>query len=767
MARRKRRRKTTTRRKKKSFLEKLLFGSNQKSKRSKSKKNKWKIEVEEHVAQEIAGIIICTLAILSGLSLAERLGPVGDAINVFIRPIFGHGVYLLPLLLGAIGLKLVFNKKVKFTQTTIIGMTMLFISILSILHLAVPTEEILQLAQEGETGGYIGFVTNYVFRELLNLPKLPTSIIFVSLLLISISLTLHMSIKDILSKLFIIEFETKKSTSSKKQTKEPTPIKIPSIKTDEPEPEGTIKIIKPELETKTADINTQKEDFEKLDKEQPNKLFKENFETDPDEAEDQKSSTLEEEMEQWEYPNFDLLENEVGKVLVKDDELRESAKNIEEKLEQFGISVKMHDVHVGPAVIQYSLKPDEGVKLSKITSLKNDLALALAAKSLRIEAPIPGKSLVGIEVPSEKRILVRLKELLTSEEYQEMTKKTKLALPLGRDVSGKPIIADLVDMPHLLIAGATNSGKSVCTNIFLNALLYQNSPAELKLILVDPKQVELRDYNDIPHLLTPVITDPDKAANALKWAVAEMNRRYGTLSEAGCRNIDEYNADDTRERKMPKIVILIDELADLMMSNGKEIEAHICRLAQMARAVGMHLIIATQRPSVDIITGLIKANIPTRIAFSVSSSVDSRTIIDSKGAEDLLGKGDMLYLQKDYSKPRRIQGAYIAPLEIKKVTNFLKLGLDPDYKKEVIDRAAAKGISPDDPATAGLEEDDKYQEAFQVVMKGRKASASLLQRRLKVGYARAARLLDLLEENGVIGPVNGSKPREVYLTKSE
>ncbi len=761
MARRKTRRRTSTRRrKKKSFLEKLLFGSNQKSKRSKNKK-KWKIEVEEHVAQEIAGIIISLLAIVTGLSLFEKFGPIGNAINLFIRPIFGHGVYLLPIVLAIIGVKLIFNRKFKFTQTTIIGLVMLFISILSILHLSIDVDQILNIAKEGETGGYIGFVTNYFFRDLLNIPKLGTSIIFVGFLLISISLSLHMSIRDILSKLFIIEFETK---STKKETKKSKPISIPSIATSshEPEPEGTINIIKPELE---PNINDHKKEFKKLDKSQPNKLFKEDFDSNPDEPEDQKSSTLQAEMEQWEYPNIDLLENKAGKVMIKDQELRSSAKNIENKLEQFGISVKMNDVHVGPAVIQYTLKPDEGVKLSKITSLKNDLALALAAKSIRIEAPIPGKSLVGIEVPSEKRILVRLKELITSPEYQEMVKDTKLALPLGRDVSGKPIVADLVDMPHLLIAGATNSGKSVCTNIFLNALLFQNSPAELKLILVDPKQVELRDYNDIPHLLTPVITDPDKAANALKWAVSEMNRRYGTLSEAGCRNIDEYNADDTRERKMPKIVILIDELADLMMSNGKEIEAHICRLAQMARAVGMHLIIATQRPSVDIITGLIKANIPSRIAFSVSSSVDSRTILDATGAEDLLGKGDMLYLQKDYAKPRRIQGAYIAPLEIKKVTNFLKLGLEPDYKEEVVDRAAAKGISPDDPATAGLEEDELYGDAFKVVMKNRKASASLLQRRLKVGYARAARILDLLEENGVIGPVNGSKPREVYLSK--
>ena len=760
------RRRSRTTRKKSSFLEKLLFSNNQKA--SKTEKKKWKIEMEEHVAQEVSGVILLTITALSVLSLWEKLGPVGDKINIFIRPIFGHGVYALPFVLGAISISLILNRKIKFTQTTIFGLILLFVSFLSILHLAIIPEKILQFAREGQFGGYIGFVTNWFFRDQLQLPIFATSIIFVSTFLISISLTLQMSPRDILSKLFFIELETNPNKPVK-QTKS-TDIKIPDFSSplqSEKEPEGSINIIKPELTnlsaTNVQDIQSQKKDFEKLNQEQPNKLFKDNFDNNPDKPEDGQSSTLEAEIEQWEYPGLDLLEAKAGKVTIQDQELRKSAKNIESKLEQFGISVKMGDVHVGPAVIQYTLKPDEGVKLSKITSLKNDLALALAAKSIRIEAPIPGKALVGIEVPSEKRILVRLKELLVSPEYLELTQKTKLALPLGRDVSGKPLFADLVDMPHLLIAGATNSGKSVCTNVFLTALLYQNSPAELKLILVDPKQVELRDYNDIPHLLTPVITDPDKAANALKWAVAEMNRRYGTLSEAGCRNIDEYNEDETRTRKMPKIIIMIDELADLMMSNGKEIEGHICRLAQMARAVGMHLIVATQRPSVDIITGLIKANIPSRIAFSVSSSIDSRTILDTVGAEDLLGKGDMLYLQKDYSKPRRIQGVYVEPIEIKKVTNFLKLGLEPDYKEEIIDKSAGKNSSSDDPSLAGASEDDLYNEAYTIVIKDKKASASLLQRRLKVGYARAARLLDLLEENGVIGPVNGSKPREIYI----
>jgi len=316
-------------------------------------------------------------------------------------------------------------------------------------------------------------------------------------------------------------------------------------------------------------------------------------------------------------------------------------------------------------------------------------------------------------------------------------------------------------MPHLLIAGATGTGKSVCINSLLMSLLYKNSPSDLRLILIDPKRVELTDYNGIPHLLTPVVTDPEKAANALNWAVAEMSRRYETLSHAGCRNIDEYNEDDSRLKKMPKIVIVIDELADLMMANGKEVEASICRIAQMARAVGIHLIVATQRPSVDVITGLIKANIPTRISYAVTSSIDSRTILDAMGAEDLLGKGDMLYLPKDLGKPIRVQGIYISPKEIKRVTDRLKLTIEPDYKDEIVDcktKASAAGMA------GGGGEDDLYDDALSVILDSNKASASLLQRRLRIGYARAARLLDLLEENGVVGPVNGAKPREILIS---
>ncbi|MBT6143380.1 DNA translocase FtsK, partial [bacterium] len=431
------------------------------------------------------------------------------------------------------------------------------------------------------------------------------------LFLVSLSLTFNTSIISILKSFLFIKVrpstskkETGKGAKQEKLIPETGPSLGQRVAQAIKKPEAQINIIKPNFEQGKISQNKKSNILPSL--------FDENLKVNantPKSEEDQ--STLAKEID-WEFPKLDLLDNQSAKVETKDSFLRQNAQNISSKLEQFDISVQMKDVHVGPTVIQYTLKPDSGVKLSKITNLKNDLALALAAKSLRIEAPIPGKSLVGIEVPAEKRIIVKLREIMESSEFLNSAQTSKMTLPLGRDVAGKPVVAELSDMPHLLIAGATNSGKSVCINTFLCSLIYQNSPTDLKMILVDPKQVELKDYNNIPHLLTPVITDPDKASNALKWAVSEMNRRYQILSEAGSRNITEYNSSRKAEdKKMPKILILIDELADLMMANGKEIEASICRIAQMARAVGIHLVIATQRPSVDVITGLIKANIPS------------------------------------------------------------------------------------------------------------------------------------------------------------
>ncbi len=438
---------------------------------------------------------------------------------------------------------------------------------------------------------------------------------------------------------------------------------------------------------------------------------------------------------------------------------------IKKTLANFGIDVEMVDVNVGPTVTQFTLRPADGVKLNSITSLHNDLALALAAHPIRIEAPIPGKALVGIEVPNQAAATVRLVDILKSKSFSE--RRSPLTVAIGKSVTGESWTADVDRMPHMLIAGATGSGKSVCINAILLSLLYENGPDDLKLILVDPKRVELTNYNGIPHLLTPVITEVPKTINALRWVVNEMDRRFQLLSSVGKRNIQAYN--QSHPEPLPYLVVVIDELADLMAVAAREVEAAIIRLAQMARAVGIHLIVATQRPSVDVITGLIKANITTRIAFTVASAIDSRTILDSPGAEKLLGRGDMLFSSTELSKPKRLQGCFVTDKEIERVVAALSQQAKPEYIDDIVTKPQGLigtngGVMVGEPL--GDEGDDELlEEAKDVILRAQKASASLLQRRLRVGYARAARLLDLLEEQGVIGPGDGAKPREVLLKR--
>ncbi|MDO8513583.1 MAG: DNA translocase FtsK 4TM domain-containing protein [bacterium] len=461
--------------------------------------------------------------------------------------------------------------------------------------------------------------------------------------------------------------------------------------------------------------------------------------------------------ENWVFPPIDLLDYSTTKA--ESGNINKNVAIIEKTLREFSIDVTMSEVNVGPTVTQYTLKPTEGVKLNQITARANDIALSLAAKSLRMEAPIPGKSAVGIEIPNIKPATVTLREIIEDDSFSKA--KSNLTLALGRDVAGQPFCVDLKSMPHLLIAGSTGSGKSVCINSIITALLYENSPADLRLILVDPKRVEFTEYNGIPHLLAPVVIDVDKTVNVLKWAVNEMDRRFKLFADIGRRNIQAYNDNPPDGQKLPYIILIIDELADLMAQAANEVEASIVRLAQMARAIGIHLIVATQRPSVDVITGLIKANMPTRIAFAVASQVDSRTILDQAGADKLLGKGDMLYLSSELGQPRRIQGVNVLDKEIKEITDFFKKEGSAVYDESVLNYKASRagGIGG-----AGAEaDDDLYDEAKEVVIQAGKASASLLQRRLRVGYARAARLLDLMEENGVIGPADGSKPRDILV----
>lgn len=434
---------------------------------------------------------------------------------------------------------------------------------------------------------------------------------------------------------------------------------------------------------------------------------------------------------------------------------------IYQTLENFNIPVEMGKVRVGPAVTQYTFKPSDGVKLQKIVNLQSDLALSLAARSLRMEAPIPGKSLVGIEIPNEVSSIVSLKDLLQSSNFK--TRKSNLTLVLGKDVSANVYTADLGRMPHILVAGATGTGKTVCLHGIIASLMYQNSPDDLKFIMVDPKRVEMTLYNGIPYLITPPVTDSRKIVNVFKWAVSEMDRRYLLLASEKKRDIDSYNSVVQNDDKIPKIVIIVDELADLMMLARQEIEPCIIRIAQLARAVGIHLVLATQRPSVNVITGLIKANIPGRISFSVTSSVDSKTILDTVGAEKLLGKGDMLFSSAELSKPVRIQGTYVSDEEIKNIVLHLKsMDFDIEYDNTVIERPSIKnGVSMGNFSSA---DDDLFEEAAKEIITSQKASTSYLQRKLRVGYARAARLMDILEEAGVVGPSEGSKGRDVLIT---
>jgi len=468
----------------------------------------------------------------------------------------------------------------------------------------------------------------------------------------------------------------------------------------------------------------------------------------------------------WQFPSMALLNQKQDKADAGD--VNGNAELIRSTFENFNINVEMEGANVGPRVTQYTMKPPTGVKLTKITALENNLALDLAATSIRMEAPIPGKRAVGIEVPNVKPATVRIASLLQSRELAET--KSPLAFVIGKDIAGKAVVADLAKMPHLLVAGQTGSGKSVMINTFLTSLLYRNSPSDLKLILVDPKQVEMAPYNDMPHLLTPVINEPEKCISALKWAVAEMERRLRTMAEVGKRNIAEYN-NLKKEEGMPYIVIVIDELADLMMMAARDVEALIVRLAQKARAAGIHLVLATQRPSVDVITGLIKANVPARIAFTVASQVDSRTIIDQQGAEKLLGRGDMLLLTSDMPKPKRVQAALIEDDETQKVTDFIREQRPPSYDDEVVSQPVqlnGKGGVVADYASGGdSANDDMYRNAVKVVVESGKASTSFLQRRLGIGYGRAAKYIDQMEEQGIVGASSGNRPREVLVTSTD
>ncbi len=733
-----------------------------------------RLELRDSTRRQISGIVQIVAAILLFLSLQDAAGALGAGVRGIVTFLFGSWGMLLPTALVISGVLQWLAMGSSFELKRTIGLAVCLLSFLGLMHIG-PVEEIGR--HRDELAGALGFMVSLPF-VLWATPMVGYTVL-VATFLIGIFLAFEPDLGGLLGSMIQPEMEDMEPMTARR-AKAPSQRVIAQeedeeeaqeaeddedlIEEDQEAPE--LNIVRPSFASEVAKTKAQ----QLVDKQVKAKKLQDTIEM--------KDTRFEE----WTFPALDLLDTEHSSLTVNDEELKRQAKLIEEKLSEFEIDVTVRDARPGPTVTQFTLQPAEGVKLSKIGSLKDDLALALAAQSLRIEAPIPGKSLVGIEMPNEIRTTVHMREILETSAFHQS--ESPLTLPLGRDVSGEAMVAALEDMPHLLIAGATGSGKSVCMNVILTALLYQNAPHELKLILVDPKRVELMPYNGIPHLLTPVITEADKALQALRWTVAEMGRRLHRFSEQGARNIEEFNEKQTDEGSMlPRIVIVIDELADLMMRQyRRDTETMIVRISQMARATGMHLIIATQRPSVDVITGLIKANIPTRIAFRTVSAVDSRTIIDGIGSEDLLGKGDMLYMNAATPKPIRVQGIYISTEEITRVINAVKIAGGGKITEQI-------GLAEDDESTPGDESDlsgapgagmgqidldaddnggdDLFFEAVRVVQNSGKASASLLQRQLKVGYARAARLLDIMEEKGLIGPADGAKARKIYMAKEQ
>lgn len=729
------------------------MGRRKKEDKEETKLPKPQLNLSEETKRGIAVVVFCVLALVMALSIVGIAGSLGFQLFRALSWLFGVITYIVPLILVSVAISLykqdlnTEDKHSSFYWRIYLGAVLLTGSITGIIHIFLLNGQnnAFEIASEGRGGGYMGAIFSSALFNFLGFWA--GCAILVALIIIAVLVTFDVPLSIFWPK--NSEAEDEDSTEEIKTTA----LKINSMGKSGFAQEKVISKNK-----KLADEEDE-EDGEEKDVEvpKPQKLETKIITASKTPAPAMEAMTVQDRKD-WKLPNFDLLDD--NQTEVDSGNIEVNVAIIKKTLGDFGIDVEMGEVNVGPTVTQYTLRPNTGVKLSQIAGLQNDLALALAASSLRMELPIPGKALVGIEVPNKSTAIVRLREVMQTKDFVDH--KSKLALALGRDVAGHPMVVDLAKMPHLLIAGATGTGKSVSINSLFISLLYRNTPQDVKFIVVDPKRVEMTPYNGIPHLLTPVVTDHEKAVNALKWAVAEMDRRYKLLSEAGKRNISEYNAE--APLTMPYIVILVDELADLMAVAQADVESTIVRLAQMARAVGIHLVLATQRPSVEVITGLIKANITSRIAFAVASQIDSRTILDSSGAEKLLGNGDMLYTSAEFNKPKRVQGAYIGEKEVKKVVDFFKAQTGAViYNEEILEKPKrALGIPGMEDSNDPDFSDPLLAEATEEVRRAGKASASLLQRRLRVGYARAARLLDILEAQGIIGPGEGAKPREVF-----
>lgn len=714
-----------------------------KKSKERDREDKRESRISSETKKSIIGILLVASSIVLLLAAFAKAGPAGDFLFHTLTLLVGLGYYLIPLIFFVVGVLFLLSREQKFFSVVFFGMLFFVLSGLGLIDILLP-----------ERGGFVG--------KLIGALEIPFGrgaaiILTISLLVVSLLITLNASIK--------LRWPGKKTELDETLTEaEDNDEDIEAALADNEDEDEAAEAAA--AKTKKKLLKTPSKELEEKDlKVAEAAAFKPDMKAKPAV------------MKNYVAPPLSLLKSSSDKPQPGD--LRANANIIKRTLESFGINVEMGEINVGPKVTRYTLKPAEGVKLNRLTALGQDLALALAAHPIRIEAPIPGKSLVGIEVPNKAASIVRLGSLLA---YPDFT-AGPLAFPVGRDVTGDPIFGNIDKLPHLLVAGATGSGKSIFMHSIIIPLLFKNSPQTLKMILIDPKRVELSIYDGIPHLISPVITEGKKTIAVFRWALSEMDRRYQMLQNAGSRDIKSFNKSAKEEDMLPYIMIMIDELADLMATYGREVEGYIVRLAQMARATGIHLVLATQRPSVEVVTGLIKANITARVALQVASQIDSRTIIDSAGAEKLLGGGDLLFISNEFSKPKRIQGGYISEEEIKDVVKFIKDNNETLAPSEasVESQALAKSMAADKPGQmeaktgdifddymgTNQDEDEMLPQAIEFVKKAGKASASLLQRRLGVGYARAARLLDIMEEKNMIGPSDGAKPREVYIVDEE
>ncbi len=775
---------------------------------TKKKKSKKNVSIIDKYLKEIYGVIWIGISIILMFSLYTNWAGYLSVISkdIFVN-LLGVGAFTLPIYMIYVIIKLNFLKEKKILNAKFVGVTIVVITTMLLIQLldmkSIDTNNFMNAisniinSQNEITGGIIGFIIVFPIYKLVG--SIGLYIIFIIAYFIASVLIFDYSIND-LKKLFKLLINNKtnvRNSISKKGRSDSKKIKI-KVNNEESEKEEFLKNIESkikildfmkntpkssiELEEKSeikintdsrenADIKVQHHKLDDKFKTQKIKKIEGNSPIRGNEDVISKTQEIQSKTYQnkkYVRPNADLLNINTNLKLDKNEkkELLENADKLEKTLLSFGVEAKILEVTKGPSVTRFELQPKAGIKVSKIVNLSDDIALGLAAKGVRIEAPIPGKSAIGIEVPNKEQTPVFFREILESNEFKN--NNYKVACALGKDITGKCIVTDISKMPHVLIAGATGSGKSVCINTLIVSILYKYSPEDVKLLMVDPKVVELNVYNGIPHLLIPVVTDPKKAAAALNWAVNEMTRRYKLFADNGVRNVDSYNElvkKGVIEEKLPYIVIIIDELADLMMACPRDVEDYICRLAQMARAAGMHLVIATQRPSVDVITGLIKANVPSRISFAVSSQVDSRTILDSTGAEKLLGKGDMLFYPVGESKPKRVQGAFISEEEVENVVSFIKdIKSDSKCESEILEYINS---ASDTSIKSNEDCDELLDEAIKIVVETGQVSTSYLQRRLRIGFNRAARIVEELEKNRIISARDGNKPRQVLMSKEE